>query len=298
MRPLAAAAILSFWATTGTAQEVPVSAVGILDLQSAMLAEPNTLGQDQDRRSREEGFARFAFALGPTYSRVEGLPIRLGALGESAGDNPVRAQAYLIIRTEADNSERLDRVGFTGRIEKFFGGEQAFLVGVEGSSAIQWIETSGVSNLENGLGTFIFQRASTADTGREKARFGLSSHLAGITSTPCRRVEQLRSSKTMMRGERNRWWEWADFSQLQHWCATTVGPGQAPTQLQAGSRPAWLYKGWAGPSKAPPSKLARQTALPPAYRSRSASSRLVSWMSVVTQPSGTRISDSGVWPGE
>jgi hypothetical protein len=156
MRPLAAAAILSFWATTGTAQEVPVSAVGILDLQSAMLAEPNTLGQDQDRRSREEGFARFAFALGPTYSRVEGLPIRLGALGESAGDNPVRAQAYLIIRTEADNSERLDRVGFTGRIEKFFGGKQAFLVGVEGSSAIQWIETSGVSNLENGLGTFIF----------------------------------------------------------------------------------------------------------------------------------------------
>lgn len=156
MKSMAAAAILSLSTAAGMAQETPVGNVGTSGLRSPAGAMPTVLRQDQDRRRREEGVARFAFALGPTYSRVEGLPIKIGAVGESPGDDPVRAEAFLIVRTEAANSERLDRVGFTAKIEKFFGGQRAFRVGAEGSSEIQWIETSGVSNLENGLGTFIF----------------------------------------------------------------------------------------------------------------------------------------------
>jgi hypothetical protein len=99
---------------------------------------------------------RFLFDFGPTYNRVEGLPLSIGAVIETIQDNPLRVQGRAIIRVEDDIPLDLDRVGFQAQVEKFFGSRRRFSVGMAGWSQLVWIEDRGISNLESSLATFLF----------------------------------------------------------------------------------------------------------------------------------------------
>jgi len=99
---------------------------------------------------------RFLFDFGPTYNRVEGLPISIGAIIETIQDNPFRVQGRAIIRVEDDIPLDLDRAGFQVQAEKFFGSNRRYSVGAAGWSQLVWIEDRGISNLETSLATFFF----------------------------------------------------------------------------------------------------------------------------------------------
>jgi hypothetical protein len=114
-----------------------------------LLAQPDGLGAQNVR-------GRLAFDLGPTYNRLEGLPVSVGPIFETIEDAPWRVQALVIIRPDPELANDLDRVGFRARVEKFFARNRTFRLGLAGWSQVQWMEDRGLSNLETSLGTLIF----------------------------------------------------------------------------------------------------------------------------------------------
>lgn len=106
--------------------------------------------------SAQQVRGRLAFDLGPTYNRLEGVPISVGPILETVEDAPWRVQALIMIRPDPELANDLDRVGFRVRVEKFLFGNRVFRLGGAGWSQVQSIEDRGLSNLESSLGTLIF----------------------------------------------------------------------------------------------------------------------------------------------
>ncbi len=99
---------------------------------------------------------RLNFDLGPTYNRVETIPVSVGPQIELRGDNPLRFDGRFIVRL-GDLPVELERVGFRARAEKFLFGGQRFRVGLAGWEEVKSIEDRGLFNLETSLATFVFR---------------------------------------------------------------------------------------------------------------------------------------------
>jgi hypothetical protein len=102
--------------------------------------------------------AEFLIASGRSYNRVEGMPITLGPVLETAGSNPFRLRATAIYRTESGATLEPDALGYQVRAEQEIGGRGRLRVGGGLHSVIDPIEDWHLSNLENSLSTFLFRR--------------------------------------------------------------------------------------------------------------------------------------------
>ena len=116
----------------------------------------------EERRGWERdtrwGRSDFLITSGQSYNRVEGLPITIGPRIETAGSNPLRVRTLAIYRTESGWTLDSDRLGYYLSAEQFLGGRRAVRVGASAYSMIDPIEDWHVSDLENGLSTFLFRR--------------------------------------------------------------------------------------------------------------------------------------------
>ena len=109
--------------------------------------------QDEDDSRAQRAFARLSVSLGGTgYNRVEGLPFLIGPVARSAGPNPFRGRAALIVRTDPVFS--LDQVGYDVQGEKLL--TRRFVIGAGAYSEVRAIEDRGLSNVDNSLSAFVF----------------------------------------------------------------------------------------------------------------------------------------------
>jgi hypothetical protein len=100
----------------------------------------------------------FLVATGQSYNRVEGLPITFGPVIRTASSNPLLVRALAIYRSESGLTLDPDRLGYYVRAEQFLGGTMSYRVGATVHSLIDPIEDWHVSDLENGLATFLLRR--------------------------------------------------------------------------------------------------------------------------------------------
>lgn len=109
---------------------------------------------------RDFGVVRtdLTFAARRGYNRVEGLPIVVGPRFETRLANPTRAEALVVYRTESGADVSLSGLGYLLRLEQFVGGRQTVRLGATLHSEIAPIEDWGLSDTENSLATFLFQR--------------------------------------------------------------------------------------------------------------------------------------------
>ena len=125
----------------------------LLVLTSTQLSARQQDPDQEDDSRAQRAFTTLSVSLGGAgYNRVEGLPFRFGPVGRTAGPNPFRGRAALILRS--DPAANLDQVGYWVQGEKVL--ERKFLVGVGGYSEVVPIEDRGLSNIDNSLSTFIF----------------------------------------------------------------------------------------------------------------------------------------------
>lgn len=104
------------------------------------------------------GRSDFLITTGKSYNRVEGLPITFGPRVGTAGSNPFRIHALGIYRTESGFTLEPERMGYYVRAEQFLGGHQEVRIGATAHSVVEPIEEWHLSDLENGLATFLFHR--------------------------------------------------------------------------------------------------------------------------------------------
>lgn len=127
------------------------------------------------------GRAEFVVAGGGAYNRVEGLPVTFGPRLELGRSNPTIVDARLIYRTRSGLRVHPDELGHDARIEQYIGGHRAMKVGVRLFDVVDPIETSGLSNTENSLATFIMHR----DYRDHYSRHGWSAYLEyGLRTRP------------------------------------------------------------------------------------------------------------------
>lgn len=112
----------------------------------------------EQARDTRWGRSDFLITTGQSYNRVEGLPITFGPRIETAGSNPLRVRALAIYRTEAGWTLNTDRLGYHVNAEQFLGGRRSLRVGGTVHSVVDPIEDWHLSDLENGLSTFLFRR--------------------------------------------------------------------------------------------------------------------------------------------
>jgi hypothetical protein len=104
-------------------------------------------------RTGQWGSAQLGLRLGPTFNRIEGLPVWVGPELSSAGPDPTQLRAYLIWRTEPGPT-RADRLGYHVTLQQFLAG-RALSVGAGVESVIAPIEADGVSDLETSLASVL-----------------------------------------------------------------------------------------------------------------------------------------------
>lgn len=136
------------------------------------------------------GGSRLAIWPGPSYNRVEGLPIMLGPTLRSAGEHPLRFEALVIWRSQ-ELAEPANGVGFRVRIEQALGPEGVFRLGATARSVVQPIEDGGLRDLENSLGALLFR----SDVRDYYERTGWSGHLRLVPSVPVDALFEYREEK-------------------------------------------------------------------------------------------------------
>ncbi len=103
------------------------------------------------------GLARLAIRAGPTYNRVEGLPVRFGGIVQTQGVNPLTLEALGIWRSVSGFSLDTDELGHAFRLTQAVGGRGTAAVGATAHEEFVSIEDRGLSGLESSLGTFLFR---------------------------------------------------------------------------------------------------------------------------------------------
>lgn len=111
---------------------------------------------DAPERSESSWDSDVLVTVGESYNRVEGLPVTFGPRLWTRGEAPLRAEALAVYRTESGFRIDPETFGYFVRVQQFFGGGEAFRVGLGVHSLISPIEASHISDLENGLATFLF----------------------------------------------------------------------------------------------------------------------------------------------
>jgi hypothetical protein len=92
------------------------------------------------------------------YNRSEGLPVFIGPRFMLNGSNPTILQGQVILRSAAAFRFDDKDYGYLLRFEQFVGGKRVARVGVRYSDEVQPIETSGLSDKENSITTFVLHR--------------------------------------------------------------------------------------------------------------------------------------------
>lgn len=95
---------------------------------------------------------------GGTYNRIEGLPIAFGPRIVTGGSNPLRLEFVGVYRSESGFRLSGDEIGYRLRARQFVGGHRTLAFDASLHSAIEPIETGGLTNLESGLATFLMHR--------------------------------------------------------------------------------------------------------------------------------------------
>jgi len=126
-------------------------AAGVLILATVL---PTALAAQAFETDRVRGQVLLRF--GPSYNRVNGLPIQIGPVLETIEDEPWRFSGMVTVRLEDDLPTELDQVGFDIQAEKAFGGKR-FAVGARGWSRVAPIETRGLTDLESSLSALAFR---------------------------------------------------------------------------------------------------------------------------------------------
>jgi hypothetical protein len=107
-------------------------------------------------RGDNTGFSRLTLRTGPSYNRVEGLPVHFGPIVETAGAAPLRLEAFGIWRTASGAPLDSDRMGYQVRAEQFLGRDRAVGVGASVYSVVAPLDRWQVGDLEASLGTVLF----------------------------------------------------------------------------------------------------------------------------------------------
>ena len=109
----------------------------------------------RDRRHRGDGFSRFTVRTGPSYNRVEGLPIMFGPVIETSGSSPLRLEALAIWRSEAGASLDTDRMGYEVRAQQFLSDRRLSFGGMV-HSVIDPLDRWQIGDLEASLAAALF----------------------------------------------------------------------------------------------------------------------------------------------
>jgi len=104
------------------------------------------------------GQARVTVRAGPAYNRVEGLPVRIGPVIQTAGSNPLSMEALAIWRSVSGFNLESDRLGYAFRLEQGLGGRGTASVGATAFREVASIEDRGMGDLESSLSTFLLRR--------------------------------------------------------------------------------------------------------------------------------------------
>lgn len=109
---------------------------------------------------RQFGFGRtdLLVAARGGYNRSEGLPVYIGPRLTLGRSNPTVVEGLFIFRTAAAFRFDDHDYGFAVRLEQFVGGKRAARLGVRFANEVLPIETSGLSDRENSLATFVVHR--------------------------------------------------------------------------------------------------------------------------------------------
>jgi hypothetical protein len=107
-------------------------------------------------RSDDAGYSRLTLRTGPSYNRVEGLPVHFGPILETAGATPLRMEAFGIWRTAAGAPLDSDRMGYRVRAEQFLAPDRAASIGASAYSVVEPMDRWQVRDLEASLGTVLF----------------------------------------------------------------------------------------------------------------------------------------------
>jgi hypothetical protein len=111
----------------------------------------------RDRRVRTgRGDSRLMVRAGTSYNRVEGLPIMVGPVIETAGSTPLRLEASAIWRTETGASLDTDRMGYRVRAEQFMTADRSLSAGATVHSVVDPMDRWQLSDLEASLAAFLF----------------------------------------------------------------------------------------------------------------------------------------------
>ncbi len=104
------------------------------------------------------GRARLMVKSGESYNRVEGLPVLIGPIIETAGRNPTSLEALAIWRSASGFNIETEALGYSFLLRQAIGGRGTAFLGVGAHSEIHAIESRGVSSLESSLSTFLLRR--------------------------------------------------------------------------------------------------------------------------------------------
>jgi hypothetical protein len=104
---------------------------------------------------RDWGHSSFTVRTGWNYNRVEGLPVHFGPVIETGGSNPTRFEALGIWRTEQSSPWDTEDLGYTARVEQFFGGRRELRIGGSVRSVIDPIESWQMNKVEASLAAFV-----------------------------------------------------------------------------------------------------------------------------------------------
>lgn len=121
-------------------------------LALAALALPSAAGAQQFQSEVIEGGIVFNF--GPSYNRINGLPISIGPVLRTRNEHPLRFSGIVVVRAEDDLPADLDQIGFEINLDKAFGDH--VVAGVSGWSRVASIEDRGLSELESSVSAFGF----------------------------------------------------------------------------------------------------------------------------------------------
>lgn len=117
-----------------------------------------------DRAGTEAGAPRsgpeidFLMTTGNSYNRVEGLPITFGPRLRTGGTNPLHLNALAIYRTESGFTSDIEEIGYYVRAQQYLGDRQEWSVGATLHSLTNPIEDWHLTDLENGLATFLLHQ--------------------------------------------------------------------------------------------------------------------------------------------
>lgn len=106
---------------------------------------------------RTRAHASVTGRIGPTYNRVEGLPVWIGPMVRTSGPAPLLLEALGIWRTATGFDAREDELGYWLRLEQRFGRRSGPFVGARVYSVVNGVEDWSLSDAEASLATLLLR---------------------------------------------------------------------------------------------------------------------------------------------